>query len=213
MWSGDSTTTPEELAAAIGAAGLDAVAVTDHNTIAGAMTLADSGLLGCPVIVGEEIRTVAGDLIGLFLTDRVPAGLKPLHAASRIRDQGGLVYAPHPADGARHSLNVAEIDALAAAELLDIVEVLNAKCSSRYAGPTHGAAVAAASDAHVPAAIGSAWTEVPDCDLTDPCSVLAALHDSTIEGAHCDPPRQWQARVIPSGLRLEAGPARQLGGH
>ena len=202
MWSGDSTTTPEELADAIGAAGLDAVAITDHNTIAGAQTLANSGVLGCLLIVGEEIRTVDGDLIGLFLTERVPAGLNRQDAATRIRDQGGLVYVPHPADGERHSLDAAAIEGLAAAELLDIIEVLNAKCASRYDGPTHGAAPAGASDAHVPAAVGSAWTEVPDCDLTDPQSLLAALHLSRVEGAHCDPPRKWQPRVIPAGLKI-----------
>ena len=204
MWSGDSTTTPEELAAAIAAAGLDAVAITDHNTIAGALTLAGSGVLGCPVIVGEEIRTVDGDLIGLFLTDRVPAGLKPLHAASHIREQGGLVYVPHPADGARHSLNAATIDALAAGEMLDIIEVLNAKCSSRYDGSTHGAALAGSSDAHVPVALGAAWTEVGECDLTDPQSLLGALRLSAINGGHYDPPRAWTSRVVPAGLSIDA---------
>lgn len=203
MWSGDSTTTPEELAGAISDAGLDAVAITDHNTIAGAQTLAESGLLGRPVIVGEEVRTVDGDLIGLFLTERVPAGLKPLPAASLIREQGGLVYVPHPADGARHSLSAATIEALAAAGLLDVIETLNAKCAEAYDGPTHGAATAGSSDAHVPAAIGAAWTEVPECGLTDPRSLLAALHLSVVEGAHCDPPREWKSRVVPSGLSID----------
>lgn len=204
MWSGDSTTTPEELTAAIEAAGLDAVAITDHNTIAGAQALASSGALGCSVIVGEEIRTVDGDLIGLFLTERVPAGLKPLQAASQIREQSGLVYVPHPADGARHSLNAPTIEALSAAELLDIIEVLNAKCANRYEGPTHGAALAGSSDAHVPAAVGAAWTEVGDCDVTDPKSLLAGLQLARVDGAHCDPPRAWTSRVVPAGLSIDA---------
>lgn len=204
MWSGDSTTTPEELAAAITKANLDAVAITDHNTIAGALTLAESGVLGTAVIVGEEVRTVDGDLIGLFLAERVPTGLKPLQAASQIREQGGLVYVPHPSDGARHSLNAATIEALADAELLDVVEVLNAKCALPYDGPTHRAAIAGSSDAHVPAALGAAWTEVPECDLTDPQSLLAALHLSAIGGAHFDPPREWAPRVVPSGLSIDA---------
>ena len=204
MWSGDSTTTPEELAAAIDAAGLDAVAITDHNTIAGALTLAESGMLSCPVIVGEEVRTVDGDLIGLFLTDRVPAGLKPRDAATLIREQGGLVYVPHPADGARHSLNAAAIAELAAADLLDVIEVLNAKCAGRYDGPTHGTGRAGASDAHVPAALGAAWTEVAACEWSDPQSVLSAVRLGSVEGAHFDPPRQWASRVVPAGLSLEA---------
>lgn len=201
MWSGDSTTTPEELTAAIAQAGLDAVAITDHNTIAGAATLADSGALGCAVIVGEEIRTVGGDLIGLFLAERIPAGLNPLAAAAQIREQGGLVYVPHPDDAARHSLNGAAIEALARDDLVDVVEVLNAKCSQPYAGRTHGAALAGSSDAHVPAAVGAAWTEVPTCEVTHPLSLLEALRQSVVRGAHCDPPRQWRSRVIPAGLR------------
>ena len=204
MWSGDSTTTPDELGEAIAAAGLDAVAITDHNTIAGAVALAESGVLGCAVIVGEEVRTVDGDLIGLFLKERVPAGLKPLQAAAEIRDQDGLVYVPHPADGARHSLNAASIAALDDADLLDIVEVLNAKCPQPYTGRTHGAAVAGASDAHVPAALGAAWTEVEPCDVSDPQAVLAALRLGVIEGAYSDPPREWTSRVVPSGLSMDA---------
>lgn len=203
MWSGDSSTTPTEVAEGIAAAGLDAVAITDHNTIAGAAALAASGDLPCAVIVGEEVRTVDGDVIGLFLAERVPAGLQPFEAATLIREQGGLVYVPHPGDGARHSLDAAAIAGLAAAGLLDIVEVLNAKCTQRYEGPTYGAAEAGASDAHVPAAIGAAWTEIQPCDLTDARSVLRALHEGTPAGSHFDPPREWTARVVPAGLSLE----------
>ena len=203
MWSGDSTTTPDELAEAIAAAGLDAVAITDHNTIAGALALSGSGVLECAVIVGEEVRTVEGDLIGLFLTERVPAGLRPLDAAALIREQGGLVYVPHPGDGARHSLNAASVADLAGADLLDVVEVLNAKCPQPYEGPVHDAARAGASDAHVPGAIGAAWTEVEQCDLQNPAAVLQALRNGRPEGSHFDPPRAWSARVVPAGLSLD----------
>ena len=205
MWSGDSTTTPEELASAISATGLDAVCITDHNTIAGAVALAESGELGCAVIVGEEIRTVSGDVIGLVLQERVPAGLRTVDAASMIREQGGLVYVPHPGDGARHSLNAGALAELADAGLLDVVEVLNSKCAAPYDGPTHGAARAGASDAHVPAAIGAAWTDIADCDLSHPESFLSALREGSPGGAHFDPPRQWRPRVIPAGLRMEVG--------
>ena len=79
MWSGDSTTTPEEYAAAVSAAGLDVVCVTDHNTIAGAGALRDR--VGSAVIVGEEVRTATGELIGLFLTERVPMGMSAADTA------------------------------------------------------------------------------------------------------------------------------------
>lgn len=204
MWSGDSTTTPDELAGAVLAASLDAICITDHNTIAGAVALAESGELGCAVIVGEEVRTVDGDLIGIGLRDRIPAGLKPLEAAALIRRQGGLVYVPHPGDARRHSLSAEAVASLAGEGLLDVVEVLNAKCAEPYTGAVHGAARAAASDAHVPAALGAAWTEIPDCDLSDPESLLSALHLGSIHGAHYDPPREWAARVVPAGLSINA---------
>lgn len=206
MWSGDSTTTPEELAEAAATAALDAIAITDHNTIAGAFALAESAELPCPVIVGEEVRTVDGDVIGLFLRERVPAGLKPVEAAALIREQGGLVYVPHPGDGSRHSLSEPSIGALAEAGLLDVVEVINSKCPEPYRGPTFEAARAGASDAHVPAAVGAAWTEVASCDPSDPQSVMAVLRAGEPEGSHFDPPRQWTPRVVPAGLSLERRP-------
>ena len=65
MWSGDSTTTPEEIARAVTESGIDVLCITDHNAIKGAVDLAKS--LPCRVIVGEELRTHAGEIIGLFL--------------------------------------------------------------------------------------------------------------------------------------------------
>ena len=102
MWSGDSTTTPDELAGAVAAAGLDVLCITDHQTVAGARRLA--GELACRVIIGEELRTHAGEIIGLFLTERVPAGTAPRQAAEAIRGQGGIVYVPHPFDPMRRNL-------------------------------------------------------------------------------------------------------------
>src|SRR5438552_4462651 len=87
MWSGDCTTTPEELAAAVAASGLDVLCVTDHNGMAGALRFAASGELGCRIVVGEELRTGAGEIIGLFLTEHLPFGLSPVEAVGRIRDQ------------------------------------------------------------------------------------------------------------------------------
>ncbi|MBW3537540.1 MAG: hypothetical protein KY395_07215, partial [Actinobacteria bacterium] len=134
----------------------------------------------------------------------IPAGLRAAEAASLVREQGGLVYVPHPGDVIRHSLSVDSVGALARSGLVDVIEVLNAKCGGPYEGPTHGAAKAAASDSHVPQSIGSAWTEIQECDLADPQSLLSSLHDGTVHGAPCDPPRPWTARVVPSGLSIDS---------
>lgn len=201
MWSGDSTTTPDELVAAVAASGLDVLCITDHNAIAGAVELGDR--LGCRVIVGEELRTAAGEIIGLFLTERVPMGIGHMEAARMIRDQGGVVYVPHPFDPMRRNLSEAALYELAEADLLDAVEVLNAKTSlaslNRRAasfanefGIVHGAG----SDAHVPDALGAAYVEVDDFD--GPLEFLAALATGTVVGHHWDEPRPWTPRIVPS---------------
>ena len=89
MWSGDSTTTPDEIRESVAETGIDVLCVTDHNAIKGAIELNDN--LPCRVVVGEELKTHAGEIIGLFLNERIPQGIRPEDAAKNIRDQGGLV--------------------------------------------------------------------------------------------------------------------------
>ena len=201
MWSGDSTTTPDELAEAVAATGLDVVCITDHNEIRGAEALADR--LGCRVVVGEEVKTHAGELIGLFLTERVPAGLPAAEAARRIRDQGGVVYVPHPFDPMRRNLAEPVLEELAVVGLLDAVEVINAKTSlpslnARAAAFArhHGLPGGAGSDAHVPAALGAAYVEMPAFSTAQ--EFLAALAEGRPVGHHSDPARPWRARIVPS---------------
>ena len=86
MWSGDATTTPDELARAVEETGLDVLCITDHGTINGARELADR--LACRVVVGQEVRRRAGELIGLFLSERLPFGIPAEEAAAAIRAQG-----------------------------------------------------------------------------------------------------------------------------
>ena len=118
MWSGDSTTTPDEFVTAVAASGLDVVCITDHNAVDGAVELRDR--LECRVIVGEELRTAAGEIIGLFLTERVPMGISHTDAARAIRDQGGVVYIPHPFDPMRRNLSERALYELAEADLMNI---------------------------------------------------------------------------------------------
>ena len=201
MWSGDSTTTPDEFAGATDASGLDVVCITDHNCIDGATELRDR--LACRVIVGEELRTAAGEIIGLFLTERVPMGISHIDAAKAIRDQGGVVYIPHPFDPMRRNLNEAALYELAEADLIDAVEVFNAKTSlaslNRRAAEfaaEFGIVAGAGSDAHVPDALGAAYVEMADFDT--PMEFLASLAAGDVVGHHWDEPRPWSARVIPS---------------
>jgi predicted metal-dependent phosphoesterase TrpH len=201
MWSGDSTTTPEELEEAVAASGLDVLCVTDHNSIRGATELA--GRLPCRVVVGEELRTHAGEIIGLFLTEHVPFGVSPREAAQRIRDQGGLVYVPHPFDPMRRNLATDALVDLVDEGLVDAIEVLNAKTSLGHLNERAAAFAAerslpagAGSDAHVPDALGAAYVEMPD--FSDAASFLASLREGAVIGHHFDAARPWRARIVPS---------------
>lgn len=207
MWSGDATTTPDELANAVAETGIDVLCITDHSTINGGREL--SGRLGCRIVVGEEVRTHAGEIIGLFLTERLPFGMAAERAAAMIREQGGLVYVPHPFDPMRHCLREDVMAGLAADGLIDAVEVLNAKVSlghlNRRAAEfaaEHRLAGGAGSDAHEPSAIGAAYVEMPD--FTDARSFLDGLRASTaaVIGHHYDAPRKWTPRVVPSTKAL-----------
>ena len=207
MWSGDATTTPEELREAVEESGIDVLCITDHGTINGAVELGTS--LGCRVIVGEEVKTSAGEIIGLFLTERLPFGMKPEEAVAAIRDQGGVVYVPHPFDPVRHCLAEPALESLAASGGLDAVEVLNAKVSLDHLNrpaaefaATHGLAGGAGSDAHVASAIGAAYVEMPDFDDASPASFLQSLRAGRVVGHHYDAPRAWRPRVVPSTKAL-----------
>jgi len=201
MWSGDSTTTPHEIYDAVRASGIDVLCITDHNAIKGATEL--RGMLPCRVVVGEELKTHAGEIIGLFLSERVPIGVQPEEAARRIREQGGIVYIPHPFDPMRRNLAERSLRSLAELGLVDAVEVLNAKTSlaslnARAAdfADEFGLAPGAGSDAHVPLALGAAYVEMPDFDGA--ADFLAALRLGRVVGHHWDEPRPWASRIVPS---------------
>ena len=151
---------------------VDVVAVTDHNTIAGALELREQATF--PVIVGQEIDTADGELIGLFLETAVPPGLPAAETAERIRAQGGLVYLQHPFYRIVHGRMRAEArEQLRGRGLIDVVEAANggplaaadnarALAWARACGLPH----AASSDAHEPAAIGTCVSSIPAAAVT-----------------------------------------------
>jgi predicted metal-dependent phosphoesterase TrpH len=186
--SGDAVTTIDELAERVEQERLDVLFITDHNVTTAAVAAAERGI-GCRVIVGEEIRTTDGDIIGLFLTERVPYVLPLAEAVGLVRAQGGLVSLPHPFDPGRSSLGGVKAEELCAAGLADVVEVFNAKISDQE----HNRQAAdlasqfelpgvAGSDAHDPDGIGAAFLEMPDFD--GPREFLAALTAAEIIGEY-----------------------------
>ncbi|HYH75683.1 MAG TPA: PHP domain-containing protein [Candidatus Saccharimonadales bacterium] len=130
---------------------LHCIAITDHNTIAFAQQL--HAELGDCIIVGEEIMTTEGEIIGLFLTELVPPGLSAAEATARIRSQDGLVYVPHPFETHRKGLSKATATAIAAD--VDIIEVYNGRALLQHRGVmarrwarSNGVVSAASSDSH-----------------------------------------------------------------
>jgi predicted metal-dependent phosphoesterase TrpH len=187
--SGDAWTTLDQLAERVRQCRLDVVGITDHNVISAAVAAAGRDI-GCRVIVGEEVRTPSGDVIGLFLTERIPYVLPLPEVTARIRAQGGLVYAPHPFDQGRSSLGAA-LAPQCASGMIDVIEVFNAKISDPDRNRQAAALAAefglpggAGSDAHDPAGIGAAYLELPDFD--GPAGFLAALGQAAIIGEYRD---------------------------
>ncbi len=142
---------------------LDYVAITDHNTINFAIHL--QKVLGEHIIVGEEIMTGAGEIIGLYLTKAVPAGLSPLETVKQIKDQGGLVYIPHPFETVRKGVHPSVLEEIA--DQVDIIEVYNGRAFAQnrstqavvWAKLNHMTGVAS-SDAHGFRGLGGTYTRV-----------------------------------------------------
>jgi predicted metal-dependent phosphoesterase TrpH len=183
--SGDAVLTLEELAERARQTSLDVVCVTDHNVTEAAVAAAGRDL-GVRIIVGEEIRTPDGDVIGLFLTERIPYVLPLAEVTARIRAQGGLVYAPHPFDLVRSSTG-AVLPGLCEQRAVDIIEVFNAKIEDQALNDraaalarSYGLPAGAGSDAHDAPGVGAAYLEMSDFD--GPSSFLAALADATVTG-------------------------------
>jgi predicted metal-dependent phosphoesterase TrpH len=203
-YSYDSATALPEVVRGCRRAGIDCVAVTDHNTIAGALKLRDSGDIR--VIVGEEISTTLGELIGLFLTRPIPRGLAPLETIHRVKEQGGLVCVPHPLGRKPFSATddmggtiegsyvpserVTRANRLLTPEVLnelDMLEVINSRTpfSATWAATSRLAELCrlpltAGSDAHTAGEIGNARVQMPD--FTDARTFLLALQDAQPSG-------------------------------
>jgi len=164
--------------------GITHLAITDHGRIDGALEARSVAPPGLVVLIGEEIRTVEGDLIGCFLEHPVPSGLSAREAIAEVRDQGGLVGIPHPFDRWRGSLGRrAWLGDLA--PLVDWVEIHNARAlfraNARAASfaAEQGLPGVAVSDAHTLLEIGVAATVV-EADPSTPDGLRAALRSASL---------------------------------
>jgi glycosyltransferase involved in cell wall biosynthesis len=183
--SGDCATPVEVLLRTAKVQGLGAIAVTDHNEIDGAFEAqALAADYGVKVIVSEEVKTASqGEVIGLFLSERIPRGLSLAATVAEIHRQGGLVYVPHPFDR-MHSVPDYE-HLLDIVEEIDAMEVYNPRVAigsfneeaARFAAK-YRIVAGAGSDAHVAQGLGSVRVRMRDFD--GPAEFLESLREADI---------------------------------
>lgn len=165
---------PQEYESAIQKGIIDIVAITDHNQIAQALRLQD--ILGKRIIIGEEIMTSDGEVIGLFLSKNIKAGLSFMETIDLIHNQNGLVYIPHPFDVYRHGIKREVLQKTI--QSVDIIEVFNGRAhyfgnadSQNFVYKTK-CATTSSSDAHSLGGLGSAYTLISSIPTKDTLSDL-----------------------------------------
>ncbi len=183
--SHDCATPVEVLLATAREQGLGAIAVTDHNEISGALAArAQAGDFGVKVIVGEEVKTAGqGEVIGLFIEEKIPRGLSLAETVAEIKRQGGLVYVPHPFDR-MHSVPDYE-HLLTILDEVDAIEVFNPRVAigafneeaERFAAK-YRLPAGAGSDSHVAQGLGSVRIRMRDFD--GPTEFLQSLRGGVI---------------------------------
>jgi predicted metal-dependent phosphoesterase TrpH len=188
--SGDCATPVDVLINTARDRGLGAIAITDHNEVSGALEarkLAEE-LGDIKVIVAEEVKTAEqGEVIGLFLEEKIPKGLTMAKTIAEIRAQGGLVYVPHPFD--RFHSVPDYVHLLDMVEEIDLLEVFNPRVALtsfnqeavRFARK-YRIVPAAGSDSHVAQGLGSVRQRIHDFDGA--AEFLEAMRDADITRKH-----------------------------
>ncbi len=188
-YSPDSILSPRDLVRRAVEERLGYIAVTDHNTVRGglaAQEIAD----GVTVIVGEEVRTSRGEVLGLFLNEDIPRDLSPAETMHRIHDQGGIIGIPHPFDNLRSSLDHEERTRLI--DQVDFIEGLNARIvfandnqKAVELGRRYDLPLTAASDAHSAREVGRCYVELPPFE--GPHEFLTSLRQGRLSGRLSSP--------------------------
>ena len=180
----DCNTPLEKIIARCLEVGINCIAIADHDTIEGALEMQE--LAPFPVIVAGEILTPQGEIMGMFLKERVPIGLPIEQAISHIKAQGALVCLPHPFDTFRGlRLDSKRLEEMV--DQIDIIEVFNARSpfsapaiKARNLAMKHGITQSAGSDAHSLAEIGNTYVEMAEFEGRD--DFLQALRKGKIHG-------------------------------
>jgi predicted metal-dependent phosphoesterase TrpH len=189
IYSRDGLTSPQEYVRRCIRRGVNCAAITDHNTTEGAFVI--QRLAPFKVIIGEEINTSEGEIIGLFLRETIRRGMTPEDTIRAIREQGGVVVVPHPFDQFRHS--VIRREALhRILPLIDVIEGFNARNLAQSAnfralrlGAEHDKPMSCATDAHSPLEVARSYVEMSDFE--GPGDFLVSLAQGKIVGRPSSP--------------------------
>jgi predicted metal-dependent phosphoesterase TrpH len=164
--------------------GLGAIAITDHNVFTGAQEAAELARdRALTVIPGEEVKTESGEVIGLFLREEIPRGMSFADTVAAIKEQGGLVYLPHPFDR-MHTIpdsstlhrHVAEIDVFEVYNARLLFEAQNDE-ALRFARK-YNLIMGAGSDAHVLQGVGTGVVRMRA--FRDPEEFLISLRSAEV---------------------------------
>lgn len=179
--SPDGGITMRQYRAVLESGRLDCIAITDHNRIDFATQAKTQ--LGERIIVGEEIMTNAGEIVGLYLHEQIEPGLSPEDTVAAIRAQDGLVYIPHPFETVRKGLHPAALERIQAD--VDIIEVCNGRAFLQNRGEQalvwaklNQIAPAASSDAHGVRGLGRTYTSLRSAPVRE--TLLDQLLGSTL---------------------------------
>ena len=166
-YSKDSISSPEKVVQRCLDIGINCLAVTDHDTISGALEV--KRIAPFTIIIGEEILTSCGEIIGLFLTEEIPRHLSPEETVARIKAQGGLVCIPHPFDRFRPHSRLRRNALEKIIPDVDLIEVFNSRTFLRQdsaramqLAQSRGLPGTVGSDAHVVREIGRSFMELPE---------------------------------------------------
>ena len=198
-FSGDSNTSISQFAENFETSGLTHAFVTDHQSVSAFPLLQER--LGQRVICGQEQRVREGEIIGLFISEKIPPGLRLSEASNAIRGQGGIVYACHPMDEKRFSLGQRDLVTSLENGWIDAIELCNSKSASinpeiREIAERFGIPLLGGSDSHVATAIGSSGAVMPWFSSSQ--TFLRAAANAVPFGRYCDPRNSWPLPIVPT---------------
>jgi len=166
VYSADSLMQIENLLAVCRKRHIDKIAITDHNCLEGALRAYQ--LDPARVIVGEEIQTTQGEILGYFMSEEIPEGLEPMEVVKRLKEQDAFISVAHPFDLNRDETHWQPGMLESLVPQLDAIEVFNARCLQRKFNEQaqdfackHNLIEMAGSDAHSPSELGRATLLLP----------------------------------------------------